>query len=59
MANSNSNANVSTMCVHLKAKLSNFNCPAAIQLDDYQFNAILNSKHLLFWPNTDTSELFQ
>lgn len=48
MANSNSNANVSTMCVHLKAKLSNFNCPAAIQLDDYQFNAILNSKHLLF-----------
>ena len=43
----NNNVNVSTMCVHLKAKLSISNCPTAIQHDDYQFNAILNSKHLL------------
>ena len=57
MANSNSNANVSTMCVHFKAKLSNR--PAAIEYDDYQFNANLNSKHRLTWPNTDTSEPFK
>ena len=45
MANSNSNANVSTMYAHFKAKLSNR--PAAIEYDDYQFNANLNSKHRL------------